>query len=1451
MATTNSHTSPVPFNSASNAPPQRSGSGLGRPTSGRSRRLSIGSAEELAAQNYGNIPPAAPAAPEIPRGPPVSFRNGATPDRPHIPRSFSARSRNQTPESVHASETVGYDDGGNGAPYEQLQYQPPGRRASQPTYANPSPIMPNSPSQASPINRMQDSRGPSEALSRSGSHASPVSRSSTVRSTGDKLGQPTGRSPLQQLETRLVGMSKEEKRARVIEAERRLREKMARRESQRESQRASLAVQDDPLKSKANTAESQQNLSRSDVSRDTPDFQPQRRQPSVSRKPVAPEQVQYAAMHAAQEPQDALAQDNLRIPGPPLQPPQRQPSGSHRVPPVNGRSVPPAQYRNRNVQSPEAYDSSQTAAGIQRAGSIKMQRPTGPNYDSQRPMTSGGRQPVPNPQDNRPMTSYNEQSFLDSDTGVRPTHFAGEALNQAVSGQQHMPEEARHASPALKKSKRNTVSFDVPPPTPPPLDEWRNAPVARLRLIDRDFERLDVDKGKAWWEKGASSKRRQSRALPNNYRKPTPRVNERNRFNPLLFLKCGPLLRYLGIRKSTVDNPQGPTEQEVWRGSVMIVTTDSLSSLETPPTLRLFAQPMDLLPPPPRQIDDEEGHLAPEYVDPVAGQVKVGRDGRALFVKPVDHLEEGVDLSAVESEDGLFESSPSPIDYGIDNKRAGTASIPSNRLHPINGENSGLYEEIQGFRLYSDPARDVTFWRFNIEVELSEKQERIAYRINEGPAIGFWVPAKGQSMNIMFHSCNGFSLSVDPNKFSGPDPLWRDVLNEHQTRPFHVMIGGGDQIYCDKVMQESELFEEWTRIKNPHHKNNAPFSPAFKAELENFYLNHYAACFSRGLFSLANCQIPMINIWDDHDIIDGFGSYPDHLMRSPVFSGLGNIAFKYYMLFQHQSVPEETEADEPSWVLGADIGPYIKERSRSVFMSLGKGVSFLGIDCRTERMREEVVSEHTYDLIWDRCYREIERGQVKHLIVLLGVPIAYPRLVWLENLLSSRAMDPVKALTRAGLFSGLVNKFDGGVEILDDVDDHWTAKHHKTERTLLIEDLQDLAAEKSVRVTILGGDVHLAAIGQFYSNPTLGITKDKDYRYMPNVISSAIVNAPPPEMLADFLNKRNKIHHMDSNTDEDMIPIFTHDVDGKSRNNKRLLPRRNWCSIREYQPGMTPPPTPPTPIDSPDVEAENPRPGLLKRTLSLGRGESQARPKTGLIRRLSGRGPPPTKDFNLDNAQRRRFSTDATATRRPPENGDNYFTANTDEFRPGPFHRRATDLSTKASKKATNNSAPADADDNTLINLEGGLDITLNLEVNPQDPAGITTPYKLLVPALWFESGGFDPEPYPIRKGWKKWLGRGKPKRNQQQQRHDDEYDEQEYQEHAYGPQQVRGGANGSYDYEDDDDEYEEEYHQSAGGHGAPPQSHPYGHAPMQYDGAYSDEEPDAPPKRKKWLGLV
>jgi hypothetical protein len=93
----------------------------------------------------------------------------------------------------------------------------------------------------------------------------------------------------------------------------------------------------------------------------------------------------------------------------------------------------------------------------------------------------------------------------------------------------------------------------------------------------------------------------------------------------------------------------------------------------------------------------------------------------------------------------------------------------------------------------------------------------------------------------------------------------------------------------------------------------------------------------------------MVNLWNDHEIFEGFGSYPEEFMRSAVISGLGKIAFKYYLLFQHHSVPDETEMDEPSWILGARPGPYIDQRSRNLFMSLGSDVVFLGLDCRTER----------------------------------------------------------------------------------------------------------------------------------------------------------------------------------------------------------------------------------------------------------------------------------------------------------------------------------------------------------------------------------------------------------------------------------------------------------------------------------------------------------------------
>lgn len=55
------------------------------------------------------------------------------------------------------------------------------------------------------------------------------------------------------------------------------------------------------------------------------------------------------------------------------------------------------------------------------------------------------------------------------------------------------------------------------------------------------------------------------------------------------------------------------------------------------------------------------------------------------------------------------------------------------------------------------------------------------------------------------------------------------------------------------------------------------------------------------------------------------------------------------------------------------------------------------------------------------------------------------------------------------------------------------------------------------------------------------------------------------------------------------------------------------------------------------------------------------------------------------------------------------------------------------------------------INLRYGLDITINCEVSQRDPAGITTPYRLLVPTLWYQGDG-DLNDTPFRK--KSWISR-------------------------------------------------------------------------------------------------
>lgn len=174
-------------------------------------------------------------------------------------------------------------------------------------------------------------------------------------------------------------------------------------------------------------------------------------------------------------------------------------------------------------------------------------------------------------------------------------------------------------------------------------------------------------------------------------------------------------------------------------------------------------------------------------------------------------------------------------------------------------------QTFEGVKLYEDPNK--AFWRFSMELRLESYEARWEYSISglrfvsnirqRQPSRTFAVPSIHESMRLMFHSCNGFSVGTNEEAWSGP-ALWSDVLRVHEKRPFHVMIGGGDQIYNDGVRVNGPL-KTWTTTGNPKKRKAHPFSEDMRLECDEYYFKNYVRWFSTEPFASANAQIPQIS----------------------------------------------------------------------------------------------------------------------------------------------------------------------------------------------------------------------------------------------------------------------------------------------------------------------------------------------------------------------------------------------------------------------------------------------------------------------------------------------------------------------------------------------------------------------------------------------------------------
>ncbi|KAL3136206.1 hypothetical protein ABBQ32_007220 [Trebouxia sp. C0010 RCD-2024] len=449
-------------------------------------------------------------------------------------------------------------------------------------------------------------------------------------------------------------------------------------------------------------------------------------------------------------------------------------------------------------------------------------------------------------------------------------------------------------------------------------------------------------------------------------------------------------------------------------------------------------------------------------------------------------------------------------------------------------------------------------WRFNLEVKVQQQEQQVFYTINVDPfghRYSFFVAGLAQTWHWGFHSCNGLSADGDHKKWGGPYEfvLWRDVMEQHGKQALHAMVGGGDQIYNDEVFSGPQM-QEWLKSGRKG-LGSVEWSDAMAEEAAHFYFTHYRQHWCSMHLSDALACIPQVMMWDDHDIFDGWGSYPRALLACSVFQGLFRTARQMYLLFQQQTTLERAASDNGMW------GPFSEEspaclKAFSLLRMLGPTTCLVAPDSRAERTKKQIISEATYNQMFQLLH-ELPHS-CRHVVVLLTVPIVFPALPGQEKVW--RLLDNAKVghiMSKTGMGQKIVDNF-GEAKLLDDIIDHWDAGQHHGERHNLIARLQNLAKTKNVRVSFVGGDVHVAGVGRLYTQPKIHRLR-YDHRFMPQIVSSAIVNAPPPPTFMKLLHNTNRSNLvLKPQTREKMVRVFA----GRPTGDK-LLAQRNWCEVRE------------------------------------------------------------------------------------------------------------------------------------------------------------------------------------------------------------------------------------------------------------------------------------------------
>ena len=304
----------------------------------------------------------------------------------------------------------------------------------------------------------------------------------------------------------------------------------------------------------------------------------------------------------------------------------------------------------------------------------------------------------------------------------------------------------------------------------------------------------------------------------------------------------------------------------------------------------------------------------------------------------------------------------------------------------------------------------------------------------------------GGDLRIAYVSCNGQEEGDRDRPAEERNRLWARLCEEHRARPFHVMLQGGDQLYADEVVDEHPLSDAWSHDGDWRSEIDADALAQVREVVRAAYLAHYEAALRQPETAWIMARVPSVAMWDDHDIVDGWGSLPAAQLDAPVGRVVFEAAREAFLLFQTGTAPGEAPETAPD-PTGANLGLHVAL----------PGVDILAPDLRSERRPDRVMGEAG----WEGFGAMLDRAEGGRVLVMSSVPALGPRLSLVERFL---------------------NLVPHAQKYEDDLRDQWQSRAHRAEWRRFLERLAAVH-EGGRPVTLVSGEIHLATHGTMEASP--------------------------------------------------------------------------------------------------------------------------------------------------------------------------------------------------------------------------------------------------------------------------------------------------------------------------------------------------------------------------------